>query len=559
MAILLILLGSLSWITTMFKSGLRYSYGLGFWGANGHDGIWHLAVIEGLIKGNFSNPVYAGEYLKNYHLGFDLFVALINRLTTIPVLNLYFQILPIIFALAIGILTYKFVYLWKKSKSGALWSVFFVYFGGGWGWIVSLIREKNISSESIFWSQQAISTLINPPFALSLIFILLGLIFFIKYRETKKLSDLIFTSLFFGLLIQIKAYAGVLVLSGLLVLSLIEIIKDKKFEVFKILISSLALSLIIFLPFNRSAGSIFVFKPFWFLETMVGFADRLYFPRLYNAILSTKGIFSLKGVVSLILSFGLFVVGNFGTRIIGFGTLLNMFKRKDWKDIQIYIFLLVIGLAGIVIPQFFVQKGTPWNTIQFFYYSLFIFSIFSGVFIAENIKNMKLYLPVSIGIILLTIPTTIGSLKYFYLPMRPPAKLSNNELAALNFLSQKEQGVVLTYPYDINKAKEAESNPPRPLYLYESTAYVSAFSKHQVFLEDQVNLEITGIDWEKRREEVLDFYSNNIKLESDNFLLKNNIKFIYLLKSQDNNIDNNYSNLQRIYENDEVNIYEVIR
>jgi len=559
MAILLILLGSLSWITTMFKSGLRYSYGLGFWGANGHDGIWHLAVIEGLIKGNFSNPVYAGEYLKNYHLGFDLFVALINRLTTIPVLNLYFQILPIIFALAIGILTYKFVYLWKKSKSGALWSVFFVYFGGGWGWIVSLIREKNISGESIFWSQQAISTLINPPFALSLIFILLGLIFFIKYRETKKLSDLIFTSLFFGLLIQIKAYAGVLVLSGLLVLSLIEIIKDKKFEVFKILISSLALSLIIFLPFNRSAGSIFVFKPFWFLETMVGFADRLYFPRLYNAILSTKGIFSLKGVVSLILSFGLFVVGNFGTRIIGFGTLLNMFKRKDWKDIQIYIFLLVIGLAGIVIPQFFVQKGTPWNTIQFFYYSLFIFSIFSGVFIAENIKNMKLYLPVSIGIILLTIPTTIGSLKYFYLPMRPPAKLSNNELAALNFLSQKEQGVVLTYPYDINKAKEAESNPPRPLYLYESTAYVSAFSKHQVFLEDQVNLEITGIDWEKRREEVLDFYSNNIKLESDNFLLKNNIKFIYLLKSQDNNIDNNYSNLQRIYENDEVNIYEVIR
>jgi hypothetical protein len=75
---LLILLGSLSWSLTMVKSGLKYSYGMGFWGPNGHDGIWHIALSESLARGSWQMPMFAGETIKNYHIGFDLILAWIS-------------------------------------------------------------------------------------------------------------------------------------------------------------------------------------------------------------------------------------------------------------------------------------------------------------------------------------------------------------------------------------------------------------------------------------------------------------------------------------------------
>jgi len=102
--ILVLLSGTVVWSLTMFKSGLMYHFGLGFWGPNGHDGIWHIALINSLVKGSWDIPVMSGELLKNYHIGFDLLVAILNKITFIPVNILYFQLLPIIIAFLIGVL-----------------------------------------------------------------------------------------------------------------------------------------------------------------------------------------------------------------------------------------------------------------------------------------------------------------------------------------------------------------------------------------------------------------------------------------------------------------------
>ena len=123
---LLITVGSLSWVITMVKSGWLYPFGLGFWGANGHDGIWHIALAKGLVRGSMENPVFSGEVLKNYHFGFDLFLAALHKITAIPIENFYFQVLPPAFALLIGLLTYVLVINWTKSKNSALFSVLFV-------------------------------------------------------------------------------------------------------------------------------------------------------------------------------------------------------------------------------------------------------------------------------------------------------------------------------------------------------------------------------------------------------------------------------------------------
>ncbi|MGB9637336.1 MAG: hypothetical protein ACPLY7_00880, partial [Microgenomates group bacterium] len=213
--ILLVIFGSVSWSLTMAKSGLVYPYGMGFWGPNGHDGIWHIALIEQLSKFSFDNPVLAGAKLTNYHFGFDFLAAIIHLITRIPVINLYFQILPPIMAILIGILTYRFVEKWSGSKKSAWWATFFVYFGGSWGWLVSIIKTGKVGGESMFWANQAISTLINPPYALSLVIMLFGLIKLLDYLKTPNRKNLVICAVLFGVLIQIKVYAGIIALGSL--------------------------------------------------------------------------------------------------------------------------------------------------------------------------------------------------------------------------------------------------------------------------------------------------------------------------------------------------------
>lgn len=551
--ILLIVVGSVIWSLIMVKSGLVYSYGMGFWGPNGHDGVWHIALAESLSRGSRGMPVFSGEILKNYHAGFDLILAALHKLTTIPIVNLYFQIIPPILAVLIGILTYKFVILWRKSKEEAFWATFFVYFGGSFGWLVSLLRQGTLEGESMFWAQQSISTLINPPFALSLVLLLIGLILLVNKK------NLLLIILCFGILIQIKAYAGVLGLGALLVSGVYDRLKNNNYFLLKAFFGSLTVTLLLFFLFNRDSVGLLVFRPFWFLETMMGLTDRLGWLRFGSAMTNYRlGNIWIKAIPAYLIAFVIFWVGNMGTRIIKAILVwkwIKNFKKIGWVE----IFIASLVIAGGLIPMFFLQTGTPWNTIQFFYYSLFFSGILAGVVFGEissKSKNSILYGIEVAALFALTLPTTIGTLRH-YLPARPPAMISNEELEALKFLSTQPAGVVLTYPFDKYKAKEAEANPPRPLFLYESTAYVSAFAKKPVFLEDEVNLDITGYVWRERREKVLNFYSTLKEGEVREFLKSNNISYVYWIKPQRATLGEGQLGLTRLFENKLVDIYKV--
>jgi len=548
----LIVLGSITWSWTMIKSGWIYKFGMGFWGANGHDGVWHIALIESFAKGSLKMPVFSGAHLQNYHIGFDLTVALIHKITLIPVVNLYFQIIPPILAILTGIFTYRFVLNWTKSNKASLWALFFVYFGSGFGFLIG-------KGESAFWSQQAISSLINPPFALSIIFILMGLIGLQNFTRIPKLKYLILSSLCFGILMEIKIYAGVLVLGGLFVSGIFGLVMNRKTEVLKIFVLSLIISLILFILFERGSGSLLVWQPFWFLETMMSYTDRIGWLKFYSAMSSYKsGHNWIKLIPSYLIALVIFYVGNLGTRIIK--------ELLVWKWIRnikligwIEVFTSSIIVAGVVIPMFFLQKGTPWNTIQFFYYSLFFSAILAGIAVSEFLKyfrQTRYYFLLS-TIVLLTIPTTLITLKDVYVPGRPPAMLTKDELSALKFLSVQPYGTILTYPFDPVASANAINNPPRPLYLYVSTAYVSAFSKHQTFLEDEINLDITGYDWQSRRTQVEAWYKEKDQAIARAFLKDNNIKYIYWEKSQRALLGEKQLGLTNIFEDASVIVYRV--
>ncbi|MCX6724712.1 MAG: hypothetical protein NTV20_01260, partial [Candidatus Shapirobacteria bacterium] len=475
---------------TMIKSGLLSSFGMSFWGANGHDGIWHIALINELTR-NFppQNMVFAHFNLSNYHWFFNLTIAFFHKITFLPVLNLYFQIIPIVFAALLGILTFVLVKKISKNNLSSLLAVFFAFFGGSFGWLVTLFRHQGIGGESLFWANQSISILINPPFAFSLLLILWGLIVLYQYLENfnhkKSWIRKIYLGLIFGLIIGFKAYGGLIVLAGLAFAAFWELVFEKKTKTLIIFLIALAISLIIFLPNNKGASSLFVWSPLWFPRTMLTFTDRLGWLRLSDArqVYATTHQW-LKWFLAEGLALFIFLIGNLGSRFIGSFKLLSWLKNfrkiNSWERM-----FLGCLLASLIAPLLFIQKGNPWNSLQFFYYFLFFSGLLTSFYLGEFLNKKTNWLKIIIILVVagLTLPTTWGALKH-YLPSRAPAKISFSELEGLDFLRKQPRGIVLTYPHDYQLREKAEA--PKPLYIYETTAYVSAFTNKQTFLEDEM-------------------------------------------------------------------------
>jgi len=176
--------------------------------------------------------------------------------------------------------------------------------------------------------------------------------------------------------------------------------------------------------------------------------------------------------------------------------------------------------------------------------------------LGEFLSKKKSWLKIIfiILLLLLTLPTTIGDLKN-YLGSQAPAKIGFQELDALAFLRKQPQGVVLTYPHNY-RAREKTKEVPKPLYIYETTAYVSAFANQQTFLEDEMTLEIMQFDWETRRKEVEKFFKTTELLWAKDFLNENQIRYLYLVDNQSFFINPDGLELEEIFANDFVKIYE---
>jgi len=541
---------------TVVKSGLLYSYGMGFWGSNGHDGVWHLALINELTR-HFppQNPIFAQFSLKNYHFLFDLSVALIHKITFLPTLNLYFQIIPIILSGFLGILVFLLIKKLTKNNWVACLSVFFAYFGGNFGWLVTLFRGQGLGGESMFWANQSISFPLNLQFFLSLILMLYGFYLYLNYLEkttNKRFWLLIFV---FGLIIGVKAYGGVIILFALGATTFWELITKKKMKTFRVFLGSLIVSLLVFLPNNWASSSLFVFSPLWLPRVMIDAPDRVGWLRLAQArqaYLATG--FWTKWLLAESLGLAIFFIGNLGTRIVGLGKLYQWFKNwRKFSPFQI-LFLACLFSSGLI-PLFFIQKGNPWNSIQFFYYFQFLFGLLAALWLGEFLSKKKIWLKIFLIslLLLLTLPTTIGDLKN-YLGFQAPAKIDFQELGALSFLKNQSAGIILTFPHNYRLRESKET--PKPLYAYETTAYISAFSEKQSYLEDEMTLEIMGVDWRSRRTLEEQFFATTDENWAKNFLKENDIEYLYLANGQNFKLQASEISLEKIFENEKVRIFQ---
>jgi len=532
-------------IIPVIRSGLQYNNGIGFWGSNGHDAIWHLSLINH-IKNPFKIelPIYAGSFLKNYHPFFDILIAFFSRISHISSLTWYFQIFPIISTFLLLITSYILGKRLTKKYYGGILLMFFNSFANSFGWIVSLLKSGQISGESLFWAMQSVSNQLNPPFLLSLIFI--NLILIIITTPKNKLSVLKSIAIILILAINpiTKAYGGVATYLIFGLYSLFIFNKNKK--PFLLLLISLPISYLFFSIYNSASTSLFVFKPFWFSNTLIEAPDRFFLPKIVSMrySLEANGLIGPRIIAIYCFSIALFYVGNFALRLLG------IFSLKKFKNI-IKLPLLITIIITAIIPMVFIQKGTSWNTIQFLYYSLFFSNIFLTLYLTQ--KSSKI---ISFVIILLTIIPCFETLNTF-LSNPSPAVLSQDEVVALNKLKDLPSGTVLTYPY--NPYEKKSISAPVPLYAYETTAYVSAFSKKSVFLEDEMNLDITGFNWKDRRLEIEKFFNSKDEFFARGFLVNNQIDYIYLIDNQTFSINESKLQINQIYNHGQIRIYQVQR
>ena len=503
----LIVAGTIFQVIPTFKSALHYPYGLGFWGPNTHDGVWHISLINQLIKGvPPQNPILGGEILKNYHYFYDLLIAATSFLTKIDISDLVFRIYPTFFSLFLGVGTYYLITILfsgkmakNQLKLASFFALYLVYFAGSFGWIVDLLKGKGMGGESNFWANQSISFNLNPPFAISMLIIIAIFQILFKMEKLNKWG-LINLTILCGSLIAFKAYGGVLILGSLLLVGIIK----RSFSYLITFLTSLIVSALLFISNFSIGGNLMMFSPFWFIHSMIDSPDRVGWVRLTlarEAGYSQGNWFKFFAAESI--SLFLFIVGNLGTRIFA---LFSLFKLKVIFKDKNYLLMFIFSLLALTIPILFIQAGNPWNTIQFLYYFLYISAIVSGVFLSKFLtkSGFLLGLPFILVIGIIT-PINSWASANGYLTYRPHAMITNGELDALKFLSQQEGGVVLTYPYDKRlKQKMAE---PWPLFVYDSTAYVGAFSNKASFLEDEPQNQILLTDYKKRLVASKDFFA----------------------------------------------------
>ncbi|MCX6726679.1 MAG: hypothetical protein NTY75_02565 [Candidatus Shapirobacteria bacterium] len=298
------------------------------------------------------------------------------------------------------------------------------------------------------------------------------------------------------------------------------------------------------------SSSLIEFSPLWFVKNLFSSPDKLFFPKIASAINTYSLTDNLKLYPILIAGTLIFFIGNFGWRLIGF---MNLFRSKTSFTTNLFLTLTILSIIPLVI----VQKGTPWNTIQFIYYALFFLNLLFASFVSQ-LKPRFLIL----FLVVFVITSLLGNIDTYhgFLGNPPPTAIPSAELPAINFLDQQSVGIVLTYPYDPH-IKDTISHTPIPLYAYETNSYLAAYTHQNLFLADEMNLNNSGYNWQSRRADSLKFFDQKNTFQDRGFLVNNQIDYIYLtgLQIPKTKLDLTNLYLTQIYHSQDTVIYRVNR
>lgn len=560
--LLVFIIGIIGMVAVNAPSGLPGKDGITFYSSHGHDGIWHLALMEQmkLPVFPFQNPEFSGAKLQNYHFFSDLLMSEFSRMFRFIPLDIYFRFMPTVFAILLGLASFIFIRAWSKSELAGIWAMIFTYFAGSFGYLLYIPTHKSLGGESIFWVSQTQSVLGNPPHAAAFIIFTAFLFCFLKYLNNRRLVYFLLCTILGGAVIEFKVYAGMLILGGLLLVGIFELVFKRMYQTFLLFLFTFAVAFMIYFPNSANSQDFLIWQPWWFIRTMVVAPDRLNWLDLELRRQTYVADHNWKRVVQVeATAFLIFLFGNLGMRFLGFWTFAGKINKNLFRD-TFSIFFLAITSASFLIPVFFLQKGVAYNTIQFNQYFLLFFGFLAGISVMKLLslpKQSYLKILISLFIIILAVPTQLGLLWQFY-SNKPLSKVSNEELAGLNFIKQKtpQGAIILTAPFETYE-RDKYKNPPIPIYAWYDTGYVSAFTGRQTLISDTEQVNIMGYEVTKLLDDRQKAFESSNYATMNNFLKSYKIDYIYLAWNQKIATSSSYLNVDLVFQNKDAKVFKV--
>lgn len=370
-----------------------------------NDTTWYAAITLNLTK-QFppDYPGLAGQTLKNYHFWSMLVVADAVRVFRVNQWPFQFQFSGLLLSALLGISLWAFSDAIGASKVFRRWLLFFSYVGGDAIYLISLATKHTIGFPGSSL-EDGVRFLGNPPRAYAYVLAITWYTLFVTWRKELTLFRSVVLALLIGALVGFKIYVAFFVITGLVVLTLVDMFR-RNFSTVRLLIFSGLASAAVYLPLNYSAGGLF-FTGFWrFQDFIVQPQFGLIRLELARKIFEADNKY-MKVLAYDLLFLGVYILTIFGTKLVGF---LLFKKARRLISVDLHIMLASSLFISAVLGFFFQQTFGGSNTFNFLVNVFLFFSIYAASALAglqQSWKKRSVIALLICSVVLLTVPRSI--------------------------------------------------------------------------------------------------------------------------------------------------------
>lgn len=401
-AVFIIILGSLSFLSITFFSGLKTRSGLQFFGVNGVDGIVHLASINNqMIFFPPRHPGLSGIEFRGYHYFYDFLLSRFAILYHFSPLDLLFRFFPAFISLLYGGSFYLMGSSITTDRIKKRVILLLAYFSQSAAFI---LLPLNRNYEIVQGGQlvQPIGLILDPSIVLGIGVLLCGIFLLPKIKDSWGCGLL--AGVILGVLSQTKIYAGITGISCLIIYSCFIFLRYKRKYALNYLFAIFTtgiITVITYFPNNLGVGTL-VFAPFliyrhYMEQTLLNpfhwEIQRIIFAEHHNII---------RMIQLYIEAFIFFWVINLGIRIVPLFFIKRIISKQFWISDSNIIILTMI-LIPIIVPSFFIQSISVFDILQFDWIVLALLSIPAGLVLGDIVQKKSAFLRGTVFILVLII------------------------------------------------------------------------------------------------------------------------------------------------------------
>lgn len=383
-ALLIILLGSLIQLSTVWFSGIERNGAMYFCCGNQVDDLWYAGVSHQVTQSIPPQmPGLMGVTLHNYHYWSNIVVGETARIFGLPAFLVQIQYGSILLVILVPLLLYGFTTIHALSKRFFHWLLFFFYFGSDLTWlIVLMIRRASVFSMSSLEDGAGFYANIPRAYAVLVVFAILTLLSIWIKRRDMKLG--IVLAVLMASLAGFKIYLGLFVYVGLIGLALYDITKKRWSSIYLGIMTAI-FAACVYLPANSGAGGLYWTGLWRFRNFVVQPALNLVNLEQARLIFEADHKWYRTMVFDLIFA-GLYIVATYGTKLIA---LLQSKKTLRQLPTELHIFIGSGLLASLILGTFVQQTVGGANSFNFLVTAFLFSSFYCALTLSTYLPNMN--------------------------------------------------------------------------------------------------------------------------------------------------------------------------